>query len=267
MSFGQQMHTIYDDLVSILDKDSILQEEVTKLGITGSVNDDEASDGWSDLDFLFILKCDDYGNIETNILLRLRDVHQALSQKYPTIEISFLSHTYYDLEKYVAFAYLEHYKFATFVVNKDGLDFKEYIENIIEERNIGENIRKRYSVYHLRHFRFNLMRKVIAVRDDKSVLKMLTDKIIETMILYLNFHGKVIQGKDNRINALSEVGIDESIICIYRKAIQIRKDWSTIEATKDDVTDWIENFKMIESYILKDNQYCTPEELLSTDPI
>lgn len=257
------MHKIYSDLVDIVDEDSILQKEIIKLGITGSVNDDEIVDGWSDLDLIFILKCDSDGNIETNTLLKLRNIHAGLSKKYPEIEISFLIHTYNDLENYVSFVYLEHYKFASFAVNKDGSDFKEYIENIIEKRHINEKIRERYSVYHLRHFRFNLMRKIVAIKDDEAVLKMLIDKIIETMILYLNFYGRVVQGKSNRVNVLSKIGVEDSIIEIYKKAIQIRENWSKIDISKVNVGEWIKNFGKIESYILKDNQYSTPEELLN----
>lgn len=249
----------YRDIQAFV-KESDIFDQVFKMGISGSFNDQEGVETWSDLDILFILKCDEIGNIKISTLIKLREIHKKIVEKYPDLEISFLTHTYNDLENYVSFGYLENYKFATFDIENDSVSFKEYIENIISERNISEKTRKRYVVYHLRHFRFNLLRKVVCTQENKATLKMIVDKIIETMILYFIFFDKTIQGKENRKNNIVAF-VKGEIHEIYKNSLEMRNRWKDISDVKiEEIETWLKNLEKIESYILENNNYSTPEE-------
>ncbi len=254
---------IYNQLLKIINNEVNLKKEILKLGIVGSINDSESVKMWSDLDILFIIKSDENGNINTDILLKLKQINKNLSYTYPNIEIAFLAHTYDDFEKYVSFGYLENYKFASFSIENDDVDFVEYIENVINDRALSSEIKKRYSIYHLRHFRFNLIRKVISAGDDKIALKMVIDKTIETMILYLTYFDKNIKGKFNRMSLLGDLPVDEEIMIIYSKALEKRKNWELEKSSEEKIREWLDNFIKVESFLLKDNLYNVPEELMN----
>lgn len=241
----------------------ILFKNILKFGVTGSFNDGEFSNGWSDLDYMFIIKSDNLGNINESILIKLRELHTKISLEYPNMEISFLTHTYDDFEKYVAFEYLNHYKVTNFLIENDLVNFQKYIEKIIKERNIPDETKKRYAIYHLRHFRFNLLRKVVSTSDDKHALKLIIDKLVETMILYMTYYGKSIQGKDSRLQAMNQLQIDNDIIDIFREALDKRKVWKDVKVNLGDIDKWIVNFERVLHFILKDNLYNTPEELIT----
>ncbi|MEQ1500460.1 MAG: NUDIX domain-containing protein, partial [Parcubacteria group bacterium] len=104
--------SICKNVTEKIKENKILFNSLFKFGIIGSANDDEFSPKWSDLDFMFILKADLYGNIETSVINELRKINSEISFIYPNLEISFLTHTYDDFQKYVAFEYLNHYKFT-----------------------------------------------------------------------------------------------------------------------------------------------------------
>jgi len=254
---------IYKQLLNTINDDKDIEGEILKLGIVGSVNDEESVKGWSDLDFLFVIKSDDNGNINTDTLLKLRKINNKLSFKYPDIEISFLTHTYDDFQKYVSFEYLENYKYASFGIENDDINFVEYIEDIVNGRALTSEIRKRYSIYHLRHYRFNLIRKVVSGSNNKIALKMITDKLIETMLLYGIYFDANVKGKDNRKNQLSKLSIDKEIIEIYTEALELRNKWESVESDEEVIKKWLNNFVKIENFLLKENGYDTPEELIN----
>jgi hypothetical protein len=60
---------IYSKVLDSVNGDDSIKEDVLKIGLVGSVNDNESVASWSDLDILFILKSDSLGNINTDILL------------------------------------------------------------------------------------------------------------------------------------------------------------------------------------------------------
>lgn len=254
---------IYKQLLNIINNNKDVGKDILKLGIVGSVNDGESVNGWSDLDFLFVIKSDNNGNISTGTLLKLREINNKLSFKYPNIEISFLTHTYDDFQKYVSFEYLENYKYASFGIENDDVNFVNYIEYLVKERALTNEIRKRYSIYHLRHYRFNLIRKVVSGSDNKTALKMIVDKLTETMLLYGIYFDANVKGKNNRKNQLSKLSIDKEIIEIYTEALELRKAWGSVEPNKELIKKWLDNFVKIENFLLKENGYDTPEELIN----
>lgn len=242
---------------------NVLASNLFKFGLIGSVNDKEFSSGWSDLDFMFILKADEHGNVDRSVLLELRKINSEISFKYPHIEISFLTHTYDDFEKYVSFEYLNHYKFAEFIIENDSVSFVSYIEKVVENRKIGTDTKIRYSVYHLRHFRFNLLRKVVSTSNDKKALKLILDKLIETMILHLTYKGKTIKGKSQRLEELKKLGVDKNIQNIFETALEKRSNWKNLEVVDGEIEEWLQNFEIVINAILENNLYGVPEELIN----
>lgn len=256
---------IYSDIIDEFRRNNVIISGIYKVGLLGSFNDNEFSKKWSDLDILLILKSDELGNIDRNVLTELRKINLFFSNKYKDLEISFLTHTYNDFEKYVAYAYMDHYKYANFDIENDDIDFVSYVDNLLNSRNLSMNIKKRYSVYHLRHFRFNLIRKVVSEKTPKKAVKMIVDKIIECMIIYLTYNNMTIQGKENRLKVLKRIIKDKNIIEIFQKALLIRSKWCESEFVDEDIDIWLKNFKEIEIYILRDNLYSTPEELINNN--
>ena len=260
---SQYSKDIYSKVLEYISDDECVSDEVLKIGLVGSVNDDESVDTWSDLDILFILKCDATGNIKTSTLLRLRELNKKISSIFADVEISFLTHTYDDLEKYVSFGYLENYKFASFDVDNDFINFTEYIDQIIEKRGIKNLIRKRYTIYHLRHFRFNLIRKVLLIRDTKGAIKQIVDKIIETMILVSIYNDENIKGKKDRLSLIRELVDDQDVLSIYEESFKNREQWAEISFVEDDLGIWLDKFIKIENYLLEKHMEDTPEELIN----
>jgi hypothetical protein len=74
---------IYSKVLDSVNGDDSIKEDVLKIGLVGSVNDNESVASWSDLDILFILKSDSLGNINTDILLKLRELNE-LPRPYGT---------------------------------------------------------------------------------------------------------------------------------------------------------------------------------------
>jgi hypothetical protein len=254
---------IYSKVLDSVNGDDSIKEDVLKIGLVGSVNDNESVASWSDLDILFILKSDSLGNINTDILLKLRELNKNISSAFIDTEISFLTHTYNDLENYVSFGYLENYKFASFGLENDNVDFVEYIDGLIEKRGVTDQIRKRYAVYHLRHFRFNLIRKILLTENPKIAIKQIIDKIIETMILVSVYNGQNIKGKNARFSEIKKMITSEEVLKIYKESLEKRGVWSDIDFTEDDIALWLDNFVKIENYLLEQHKESTPEEFIN----
>lgn len=255
--------SICEQVTKKIRDNNILFNNLLKFGLIGSTNDKEFSSEWSDLDFMFILKGDEYGNIDRSVLSELRKINSEISFKYPHIEISFLPHTYNDFEKYVAFEYLNHYKFSGFIIENDSVDFASYIEKVVDDRKISTDTKIRYSVYHLRHFRFNLLRKVVSTPNDKKALKLILDKLIETMILHLTYNGKAVKGKIQRLEEIKKLDVDKKIQNIFEIALEKRKNWKILKIIDGEIEEWLKNFENVINVILKNNPGSVPEELIN----
>ncbi len=258
-------HEKYHEIVNRI-KESDFYNDVLKVWLLGSTNDNEAINSWSDLDILFILKSDKVGNINSDTIIKMRNFNKKINYLYPNLNISFLTHTYNDLKNYVSYAYLETYQFATFLVENDDINFAEFISDIIKSRNISEDIKKRYAVYYLRHLRFNLLRKVVSedLFDNKKALKRIIDEIISVMTIISSYYNFRTKGKNNILQELKTMINDNLILNIFSKALEERSTWpSKNNVTNDELLLWIKNLNKIESFILKNNMYSTPEELMN----
>lgn len=262
--FTKHLNLIRNEVSTRIKKDAILNKGILKFGITGSVNDGEFSPEWSDVDFIFILKSNRFGNIRRSLLLKLRKINSEISLKYPAADISFLTHTYNDLEKYVSFEYLNHYKFSKFFIQNDSVNFASYIKKIVKNRKINAEIKQRYAVYHLRHFRFNLIRKVVSTPDNKKALKLILDKLIEVMILYLSYNSLSIKGKLSRLKKIKEINTESKAVSIFEKSLNMRENWRNINNVNNkEIGAWLNNFEYVLNIILKHNLYSVPEELIN----
>ena len=176
-----------------------------------------------------------------------------------------MTHTYDDFQKYVAFEYLNHYKFTRFIIENDSIDFPNYLEKIVSNREVSAEIKIRYSVYHLRHFRFNLLGKVVSTSNDKSALKLILDKLIETMILLLTYKDKTVKGKYNRLAEIKKMDVDENIKNIFEVALDKRKNWKNIKVARDEIVEWLKKYENVTNTILVKNLYDVPEEFIHKD--
>jgi len=265
MDFNKFSLQKYEEIIKKI-KNSDFYNEVVKIGLLGSTNDDEAIKGWSDLDILFILKSDKFGNIDPKTIIKIRNFNKKINYLYPNLNISFLTHTYDDLKKYVSYSYLETYRFATFTIEKDNIIFSDFLSDIIKSRGINKNIKKRYAVYYLRHLRFNLLRKIASedLFDNKKVLKRIIDKVVEIITILSSYYDIRVQGKINTFKELQSYIISSDIVNILSQALDIRFNWDKqCKISDEELLVWIQNLNRIESFILKDNTQSTPEELMN----
>lgn len=262
--FNTISNRVYEEIVKKI-KESDFYDDVLKVGLLGSTNDGEAIRTWSDLDMLLILKSDEYGNVVPETIMKIRLLHKELNYLYPQVEISFLTHTYYDLEKYVSYSYLETYQFASFKIDKDGVDFQKYLLGLIQKRGITPEMKKRYAVYYLRHLRFNLLRKVASedLFDNKKTLKRIIDEIVRIMTIYSDYYNIRVQGKKRILETLKKHIEDKTILDILEEAVALRFSWFDVgRVENEEILSWVKKLSVLENLILKQNIYSVPEEFI-----
>lgn len=245
---------------------SVLMGNLIDIGILGSVNDNEGVKGWSDLDILLVLKSDEFGNIDIEIIKRLREIHNKCSSVYNDLEISLLPHTMYDFEKYVAYEYLRNYQFATIYYSQESVSFKDRLQKIIDDRNVSLEVQKRYSIYRARHLRFNLIRAITSWSgDDKPMAKLVIDRLIQSGIYITGFYGEYAQGKVDRLNMIKRLVDNEEIINIFEHATELRFRWSEINESecKDIIKDGLSDLYKVENFLISKYPEAIPEEYMN----
>jgi len=245
-----------------------LKESVDFMGTLGSINDKEGVSTWSDLDILLILKSDEHGNVPVDIILKLKEIHNEVSNLFYGLEISLLTHTYHDFENYVSFEYLENYQFATIrsIFNEKEKLPKDFLKSVIEKREIDEETKKRFAIYYLRHMRFNLIRKIASWDgNDKAMAKLVVDRIMESAIWVMNYYGTFTQKKSERIDFIEKNIKDSKIVDIYKKCFKLRQEWPNIteEESMELIVTGLGYVGEIESYMDKKYPEPTPEELMN----
>ena len=258
----------YQEIESKILSDTYLTKSVDLIALLGSVSDKEVSLGWSDLDVLVVLKTDKLGNIAIKNLKKLRMIALKISKTY-SFPISILSHSIDDLEKYVSFEYLKHYSLGECTYPSRSY-LKQKIEKILKSRNVDDLSRKAYCVYHIRHSRFNLLRKFVSLNAcntknyKKDFAKLLIDKMIKVTDLALNY--KNIWPK-TKVGILSKAFQHLNVDTIpLRMAFDIREKW--IEITDKEI-DLFEDIGIkyiidVSNLVLSDYQNSTPEERMSS---
>lgn len=257
---------IYSKIENLIKNDKKICTKLTHFGMIGSVNDTEGVKTWSDLDILMIFDSDNLGNIDVDILMRLKEIHNTISSMYSDIEISFLPHTLDDLKNYVVFAYLEQYKFANITFNSSGVNLKDYINKIIEKRSITPEIYERYTIHHIRHLRFNLIRAVASWnKNDKPIAKLVIDRLVETGIYLCGYHGIYIQGKKERLNKIIKLVDNKEIANIYREVVDLRTRWEDVteKEAKNILIQGLNSLIKIENYLLSMHPGPVEEEYIN----
>jgi len=221
---------IKDSLDSIL-ANKILFDRIFFIGLIGSLNSNEDVLSWSDVDILMIIDSDKDGNLSLEVLTRLREVHEKVQQKYPHMKISFLPHTIYDLDNYVCFEYLINYSYASCLFTKTSSEYlKQLIQKILRGRKLSAEVMKRYSLYHLRHLRFNLIRRYVCWNEDiKGLGKLVIDNLIEATIFINAFNGNVEKSKIKSIETASKVIRDKKILRVLNESYELRSKWDNID--------------------------------------
>ncbi|MFA6390970.1 MAG: hypothetical protein WCX78_04525 [Patescibacteria group bacterium] len=256
-------------LRSEVSRDSDLNIYVHLIALLGSVLDEEHIPGYSDLDILLLTDCDKSGNIPFIVITKLKTIAEKTNKEF-RIQISLLPHTIDDFKNYVCFEYLTHYSWGK-VVYGDQILLSSFIKKVIEDRKIDEEIRQRYCVYHLRHIRFNLIRKYISLNKyqdidwEKKFGKTLIDGMLEASEWVLNFFDIWPKSKAPLCNMMTEQFSDEFDTEIIHKALKARLNYSTLssEDIRDFLPGGIAYICNLCEFILKKYNSPTPEELIN----
>ncbi|PIS14548.1 hypothetical protein COT64_02065 [Candidatus Shapirobacteria bacterium CG09_land_8_20_14_0_10_39_12] len=244
-----------------------LFKSVKIIALLGSVPCGEKSNQWSDLDVLVVINSTPSGNIPFGHLQTLKNITKEVSSNY-SFPISIFPHTIDDFKKYVCFEYLIHYS-SGYCTYPNSKALKNIIKQILKSRNVSEKIRKGYCIYHLRHIRFNLLRKYISLNEYNSkdcntkFLKLLIDKMIKVTDLALNYSDIWPRNKREILEkAKKNLTFDVSIL---NDALKMRTNWASItdKDAKKFISRGILYLYNIFDLFLGNNIKPTPEENMS----
>ncbi len=258
----------YKEIESKILSDKELSKNVELIALLGSVADKEESSNWSDLDVLVVLKSDRLGNILLKDLDRLREICVEVSRQY-SFPISILSHTMNDFESYVSFEYLKHYSMGKCSYPNPSF-LKHKIDRILIKRKVDDKVRQAYCAYHMRHIRFNLLRKYVSLNESNSVnwikefVKLLIDKMIKVTDLALNFKNLWPESKQEILDtARTELKVDVGPLLM---ALEIRKGWSNVADAElsDFIPKGLEYLFDVINLVLGEYVEPTPEERMFT---
>lgn len=229
-----QFSPIVSYALEVITGDNGIKDNLRFVGLIGSLNSGEAVVGWSDIDLLLILDSDRDGNLPLDLISRLKAVYGQIHQKYPDATVSLLSHSLYDLKNYICFEYLINYSYADCLFTKTDKEFlRNEINEILSDRKVSGEVMKRYSIYHLRHLRFNLIRKYICWSEgNKKLGKLVIDNLLEAAIFVTSFEGNVIKGKRETIEEANRIIDSEEITELLNQAYKLRSEWGVIEEEK-----------------------------------
>ncbi|OQX71736.1 hypothetical protein B6D52_00480 [Candidatus Parcubacteria bacterium 4484_255] len=156
----------FNQFVKKSTSDRKLKQFIEIIALVGSARTEEAIDGYSDLDILLLIKCNRVGNINFDIINKLKKIAGDLSKLY-NVKISLLTHTFNDLQYYVDLEYLIHYSWGR-VAYTQGKNLKKEINKILKERNFTEGDLKKLIIYNVRHGRFNIIRKFVSLNEHNT---------------------------------------------------------------------------------------------------
>lgn len=258
----------YQEFVSICKKDPGLLKEIEIIGLLGSAEVEEAVSSWSDLDIFLVLKSDKFGNINLLILDKLKKIAFKLSAKYP-IKISLLTHTMDNLVNYVGFEYLTHYSWAN-VSHAKEYNFKEKIEEILKERDVSVETKKRYCLFYLRDIRFNIVRLYVSLNQYntkhyiKEFGKLIIDKMFTVTDLSLIFFNIWAKSKKEMIKLAKRKFQTQLDVKPLEKAYHLRLKWDKIEKKeiKEFLSEGIDYIIQLTTFIIRSYSYPTTIEFL-----
>lgn len=261
----------YEKIEKSIKSDKELFRDIKIIALLGSASDKEESEGWSDLDILIVLAANPSGEININKLNKMKTIAEKISSQY-VFPISLLPHTENDFKNYVCFEYLRHYSFGKVTYAQDS-SLKNVIENILRQRNVSEKERRSYCLYHLRHIRFNYLRKYISLNNfntknaEKELSKLLIDKVIKVTDLALNYSGLWPKNKREIIILAEEkLNISNRQLLVLKKAFSIRKNW--IKTSQKELSAFMPAgtkylLSITSKYVDKESNRSTPEEKMT----
>lgn len=234
---------IIDRLVIECSDDVVIKSDLLFVALLGSTQTDEAVEGYSDLDVLFILKSDKSGGVNVNILRQLQIISEKLSRDNK-VEISLLTHTVFDFEEYVDFEYLTHYSWGKVVFGSKEAYVGLFLPII--KRKLSEKRRRNLIYYNLIHARFNFIRRYVSWNRfnkseyTKAILKLTIDTVIEMCDWALIYRGIFNRTKLGIINGFANefrLSVHQDIPSM---AYEVRKNWLANKFTESELHNFID---------------------------
>lgn len=240
---NKHRENIIREIVSNCEDNYVIKDKLNFISILGSTRTDEAIEGYSDLDILFIFDSNKSGAIGQDVLRDMKKMAESFSEKYK-IEISFLTHTIFDFEEYVDFNYLVHYSWGEVIFgSKSGYD--DIFKKIIDKK-YSEEERKRLTYYNLIHARFNLIRKYVSWNEantndyKKKILQLIIDNVIEMCdwaLVYKNLFKKT--KKEVSESFKKEFSLKHNHI--ISDSINIRDNWGSYTFEEEEFDEYIDD--------------------------
>ena len=219
----------FNQFVKKSTSDRKLKQFIEIIALVGSARTEEAIDGYSDLDILLLIKCNRVGNINFDIINKLKKIAGDLSKLY-NVKISLLTHTFNDLQYYVDLEYLIHYSWGR-VAYTQGKNLKKEINKILKERNFTEGDLKKLIIYNVRHGRFNIIRKFVSLNEHntanyhKILGKELIDYIFELCEWALIYKNEWPQTKRSLMKQFIKSHNKVVDVNILKRANFLRNQW------------------------------------------
>ena len=230
-----------------------VSDDILFIALLGSYQDGEAVENYSDLDILYVLKSNESGAIRRTVIESLREVCKEVSKNTP-LEISMLTHTLFDFEKYVDFEYLTHYSWGR-VLYGDEEKYKATLAKIAGRKHSKE-IRENLAYYNLTHARFNLFRKYVSwnrfnKKDYKRALvKLFIDNLIEICDWALLYKDVYSKSKKEMADNFCMVFQDLAHKDLIHQVLQIRKEWNETVFDEKNISPFLEGcISLIEEVI------------------
>jgi len=224
---------IFNQFIRKSTSDTILKQYIEIIALLGSARTKEAIRGYSDLDILLLIKCNRTGNINFNVINKLKKIVVDLSKLY-NIRISLLTHTFNDLKYYVDPEYLIHYSWGK-VVYTQGKNLGKEINKILKEKNFTKEDFKKIMIYNIRHGRFNIIRKFVSINECntpdyyKSFSKELIDYIFELCDWALIYKNQWPRTKKELIEQFIKSYVKVVDVNILKRANFLRNHWFKID--------------------------------------
>lgn len=217
------------DAIKLFKNNKIILDNIEFMVLLGSVREKEYIPNYSDLDLLLIIKSDDVGAIEKNVLLAIKNICITLSKKY-LIKISFLTHTTKDFLGYVEYEYLHHYSRGKVLHgNKDS--FLKFFANIFSKKKPNHKELQKQMYNAITHARFNLVRKYVSLNKfntnaySRQFLKLFIDNLFEISDWKLIADGIWCSSKKEIAHKISEKS-NSQFKMVIKKSYKYRNSWN-----------------------------------------
>ncbi len=236
-------HQILDKLIEKCLTSKDIKDNLLFGALLGSTQTDEAIEGYSDLDVLFVLKSNKSGAVDASTLFQLKKIAEDVSNKNK-VEISLLTHTVFDFEEYVNFEYLIHYSWGeVFFGSEEG--YINLFFSIIKKK-FSKRKRKETMYYDIIHARFNLVRQYVSWNKfnrkeyPQTILKLIIDTVIEMCDWALIYRGIFKRTKREILEEFTKEFSLGKHGSIPFRAYAIRANWSSYKFIEKELYDFMD---------------------------